>query len=126
MGRRKTSVIWDYFTEEKISGNSVWRCTICKNTSKLAGNTSNMWSHLKTYDDKHREVYTEIKPLSQPARKKKKVSPSKQTRLLDNESHSTDVENDNSDEECHASLEHEERALSTEPIASTSNGNKCV
>lgn len=106
MGRRKTSAVWRYFTDEKENGRAIWRCILCKVKGNYCGNTSNLWSHLEyTRDKQHAKAYEEIKDSRQPPRKKRKTSKTRQARLLDDETfESGDSDLSETDEEGSSSL----------------------
>ena len=50
MSKRKRSAVWTYFDGEESLTNP--KCTLCGETVKTSGNTSNLMKHLKS---KHAE-----------------------------------------------------------------------
>ena len=53
--KRKRSAVWTYFTEGKDGKDPT--CTICNESVKTAGNTSNLLKHLK---NKHHDAYQHV------------------------------------------------------------------
>ncbi len=47
MGRRKSSDVWEFFTECEVDDRKVWECVLYKDVGDNKGNTSNLWSQLK-------------------------------------------------------------------------------
>jgi hypothetical protein len=54
--------MWKHFTKEKLNGEEVTVCGICKTVIPYVKNTTNMWNHLKRGDAKHQEVYAALQP----------------------------------------------------------------
>ena len=58
MGRRQTSVVWDYFTKKTVSDGPKKKhfatCQICDTDTKFSQNTTNQLNHLRIH---HQDVY---------------------------------------------------------------------
>ena len=60
--RKKTSAMWKHFKKEKLTGEEVFICGICKTVISYVNKTTKMWIHLKRGDAKHQEVYAALHP----------------------------------------------------------------
>jgi BED zinc finger len=71
MGRRPTSVVWDYFTKKTVSDGPkkthFATCKICGTDTKFSNNTTNQLYHLRIH---HQDVYKLIETEIQKPPKK--------------------------------------------------------